>query len=90
MIINNWLNGGDFQWSGLRTVDCKIGAKRSIHRLAKAFDIKCKIPAEEMRQEILKNQDHDAFQYINRIEADVSWLHVDRARTENRIAVFKG
>jgi len=89
MVINDWHWGGKFQWSGLRTVDCTEGSTWSIHRLAKAFDIKAKdISADAMRDEIMAHQDHPFLKYINRMEDDVSWLHVDRANVENRIVLF--
>jgi hypothetical protein len=89
MVINDWYWKGEFQWSGLRPNYCKIGSKWSIHRLAKGFDIKCEqYTAEEMRAEILANKNHELLKYINRMEGNVNWLHVDRANIENRIVVF--
>jgi hypothetical protein len=88
MIINDWHWHGEYQWSGLRTIDCLEGSKWSLHRLARAFDIKCRIPAEKMRSEIMANQDHDLLKYINRMEDGVWWLHVDRANVEGRIILF--
>jgi len=89
MTINDWHWGGQFRWSGLRTVDCKEGSTWSIHRLAKAFDMKAKgISADAMRAEIMAHQDHPFLKYIYRMEDGVSWLHVDRANVENRIVLF--
>ena len=84
--INDWYWGGQYQWSGLRTLDCTIGGDLSQHRLANGFD--CKIggvPAEEARQVILANQDHKYLQYITCIEADVDWLHADSRNIRDRI-----
>lgn len=88
LTINNWHWGGQLQWSGLRTLDCTEGAQYSMHRFGKAFDIKAKLSATEMRREIMAHKDHPFLKYINRMEDGVSWLHVDRANVEERIVLF--
>jgi hypothetical protein len=88
MIINNWYWHGEYQWSGLRTLYCTEGSRWSLHRLAKAADIKCEIPADEMRKEIIKHQDDPLLKWINRMEDKKDWLHVDRANIEGRIILF--
>jgi hypothetical protein len=90
MIINNWYWHGEYQWSGLRTIDYAEGSKWSIHRLARAFDIKCRILAGEMRSEIMANQDHDLLKYVNRMEDGFGGLHVDRAKVDDGIVFFNG
>ena len=89
MIINDWYWFGNYEWSGLRTIGYMGGSEWSFHRLAKGFDIKCKyLSAENMRTEILANQNHKLLKRINRMEAGRPWLHVDRANIKNRIEVF--
>ena len=88
--INDWEWGGQYQWSGLRTIYCKEGADRSIHRLADAFDLKIDglKDYEALRKEIIFNQNHPLLRRIMRIEADTAtWLHIDRANVPNRIAI---
>jgi hypothetical protein len=76
--INTWASGGDRRWSGLRDQSCTIGADISQHRYGRALDmIVCGIPAEEIRAEIIANQ--ECFKYITRMEDGVSWLHIDCA-----------
>ena len=89
MTINDWYWGGEYEWSGLRTIECKEGADRSFHRLAKGFDLKNDMyEYEHMRIVILANQDNELLQYVKRIEADTpTWLHVDRANVGKRIVV---
>ena len=98
IIINNWNWGGRYNWSGLRTIFCEIGADRSMHRFAKGFDLKFKgldqpEEYEEMRRIILKHQDHPLLVKIARIEADTkSWLHIDSANIPDskRIQIVRG
>jgi len=40
VIINNWYWGGSFRYSGLRPIDCKVGAPLSDHKFAHALDLK--------------------------------------------------
>jgi hypothetical protein len=78
LVINDWHIGGKFNFSGYRPHWCNVGAKGSAHREGMAFDCKSdKYTAEEMRQKILADIDNPMLKYINRIEADVGWLHVD-------------
>lgn len=94
MTINNWLWGGNLQNRGLRGPECTIGAPKSYHKVGKALD--CDIQgftAAELREEILRNQDAPELCLIQRMEADVSWLHVDVGDLpsgKSRIYVFKG
>lgn len=86
--INDWYWGGQYQWSGLRTLDCSIGGDLSQHRLANAADCKIEgVPAEEARRVILADQDHKDLQYITCIEADVDWLHIDSRNIKDRIRI---
>lgn len=76
--INNWHEDLPFMWSGLRTSSCTIGAKLSAHRAGKALDMKFRdVPTEEIRQDIKSGKFEEIKGYINRIELDVTWLHVD-------------
>ena len=86
--VNNWKAGGPFQWRGLRPRSCDIGAEYSIHRFGGATDLDVKgLTAEEVRQEILKNKDHEKFRLINCMEADVLWLHMDTRNISDRIRI---
>lgn len=86
--INNWLWGGDFQFRGLRPKYADVGATHSLHRFGGAFDGDIKgVTAEEARQEILKNKDHELLKHINCIEAKVKWLHSDVRNVSDRIKI---
>jgi len=86
--INSWKWGGNFQWSGYRSMKCTIGATKSMHRVGQAFDCKFKnITAEEVRQAIKKDEAYWK-QYIGRIENNVSWLHIDTKDMANAIRWF--
>lgn len=41
VIINNWWDGGEFQYSGYRDPACKEGSTLSQHRAFNAEDLKC-------------------------------------------------
>lgn len=81
LICNNWAAGGNRNYSGYREPECKIGAKKSLHRLGKAYDlISTKMTAKEMRDKLEQNQDK-LIQPI-RVEkwdssGEISWLHID-------------
>lgn len=87
--VNNWHIGGQFNNRGLRTQDCKVGAKNSAHKKGLAFDIDVKgMKAEEVRQFILAHQKELPF--ITRLESDVNWCHFDCVYTgKNQITMFK-
>lgn len=87
MTVNNWLWGGDRNWSGLRVVGSPYYRKWSMHSWGKAFDaVFSKYSAEEVRQYILNNIDE--FPEIRGIETDISWLHID-TRNRAELITFK-
>lgn len=78
MVINNWHLGGKFSSRGLRTPTNTIGAPYSQHRFGRAVDFHIfGISAEEVRKEIIKNQNIFPFNEITAIEKDVTWVHID-------------
>ena len=89
IIVNNWINGGEFSNRGFRTADSNIGAKLSMHKVGGAIDCHCPhLSADELREIVIKNQSR--FKHIKRIEADVNWLHMDIKETGlNYIYLFK-
>jgi hypothetical protein len=88
VIVNNWLWRGDFQFRGFRPVTCQTGAEYSQHRMGNAFDLDVQgIPAEEVRQEILKRKDDVLFHFIMCLEAGTNWVHFDCRNILQRIKV---
>lgn len=76
LIANSWKQGGTFTQRGLREQNSKTGSPKSQHKLGRALDVvSSTMPAEEMRQKIAEHADE--LPYNIRIEAGVSWLHVD-------------
>ena len=77
--INDWLWGGSYSQSGLRTPDSHYFSFLSQHTRARAFDNKFSdYSPEEVRQYILANPFKDELKYITCIEADTpSWVHID-------------
>lgn len=79
--INNYGYGGKRINSGLRALDCKVGAYKSKHKQGIAFDIRAK-DMDDLRAFIKK---HDTFFQIARVEKfeyTKSWCHIEFA---NRI-----
>lgn len=85
------INADGRNWCGYRTPDCKIGAPKSMHKLGKALDLHCSsMTAEDMRKLILKACEQGAMPNLGRIEADVSWCHIDLGPRKNgKVYVFK-
>jgi len=76
MSINTYLWSGNRTQSGVRTKNSKYYSETSQHSLGKAIDcVFGNYSTDEVREYILANQDE--FPTIKRIEADVSWLHID-------------
>lgn len=92
LICNTWYQDGCRRDSGYRTADCKVGAKKSQHKLGKAVDLLCaKYSAEEIRQLIEDNQ--HLLPYPIRIEKNTAWLHIDVKDMDykgNKIYYFQG
>lgn len=85
-IINDWKFGGEYQWSGLRTKDCNIGAEYSLHRFGKAVDlhhdriddIKFRLINIILDKEKPMLLEELFLKRINAIEKNtIGWLHVD-------------
>lgn len=85
--INNWWNGGERNWSGLRTAESPYYSQTSQHTYGRASDKIFSVGAEEVRSYI---QLHWWELGINCIEADVSWVHSDvRWWTGNELLIVK-
>jgi hypothetical protein len=93
--VNNWWKGiGSFQYRGYRPHDCLIGASQSYHKRGMAFDFDVKgLDADTVRGMILEHQDDPLLHLIQRMESDVSWVHIDIGNIPNgkqRIYCFRG
>lgn len=89
--VNNWHDGGPFQWRGYRTREkaAELGAPNSRHAHGDAFDCDITgITAEEARHRICANKDHPLLNKIMRLEGRVPWLHFDLMPGSSRIHVF--
>lgn len=82
--INNYAAGGKRQWCGLRTPECKIGAKKSQHRLGKAADLHPLRMTAEMARTIVRNAvAAGKLKHLGGVELDVEWLHLDCRPKQN-------
>ena len=77
--INNYLAGGNYQYSGFRDHACTIGAVNSQHRQGRAIDFRVKgMEPEEVRQDIITYFPLYKAVGLTTIEADTAtWIHAD-------------
>lgn len=84
--VNNWVWGGDREWSGLRTPDSPFYSPYSQHTFGRAADcLFASVSADEVRSEIISSP--HLFPRIMSVELDVSWLHFD-VRNCQRIKTY--
>lgn len=79
LVVNNWREGGELEWCGLRTLDCYKGAKWSAHRLGCGFDAHCPtMSAPEVQEFIRTKHKQGLLQRIKRMEIGTpTWTHID-------------
>ena len=86
-IINTWHSDtlkkayGDRRWSGLRTIDyygtfTAFENSFSQHKYGRAIDCLLKEFDADMVRQVVLEEPHE-FPYIQAMELDTSWLHVD-------------
>lgn len=88
--VNDWIWKGKYDSRGYRAPDDPDGATNSQHRYGRAVDsVSDKYPAEERRQEMIKNWDTKYRDIgITRIELGTSWLHADCGWVLNQTKLF--
>lgn len=93
LVCNNWALGGLRNYCGYRPKDVNIGAKNSMHKQGRAFDlVSRKMSAKDMRR-ILEERQYELV-YPIRVEkwegnGEISWLHIDNGDTKgNQIYFF--
>ena|SRR3990167_10573598 len=91
VIINNWKDGGAYNYSGYRPPECNVGARFSQHRLGRAIDIK--VPGIDLLQLysfIKKNSDKfPDITCLENIQHTNTWIHADcRFTGENSILII--
>jgi len=91
--INNWYNKGKNQWRGARNPKCKEYSKGSQHTLIigslrqlQAVDFISTVKAETIRKHIIEN--YELYPTFKRLEAGVSWVHIDTKGTHKGILTF--
>lgn len=85
IIINNWYDGGKYNYSGFREPKCTVGADLSQHRFGRAIDIKVSgLTSEEVYTAIIKAQEKFMDAGLTTME-DVrdtpTWNHLDCRHT---------
>jgi len=86
--INNWLTGGDRNWSGIRTSDSSLFSFTSQHAHGRASDkLFTHATAQEVREYIRKNW---MILGITCIEDNVTWVHSDvRNCSQNQLLIVQ-
>jgi uncharacterized protein YcbK (DUF882 family) len=85
--VNNWVWGGNRNWSGLRTAGFYSSLQSyenslSQHKYGRAVDFLVKgMSAVDVRKFIFANKEH--FPYITFVETDISWVHIDCRNCES-------
>lgn len=78
--INNHLWSGPLQYSGWRPWDCSEGAKFSGHKYGRCADVHTdldRITPEELLEDIIKNPNRSAYEYITEVETGTQgWCHI--------------
>ena len=86
--INNYVWGGNRQWSGWRLPESDNYSETSQHSLGNAADcVFSSYNVEDVRKFIIDNP--KLFPYVKGIELGVSWLHIDVRNTEHLIKFNK-
>lgn len=79
--INDWVFGGNREYSGFREPNCSIGVTFSQHRFGRAIDCLIKNTlADEVRRYVVNHRRH--FPYVTAMEDGVPWVHLDCRTTE--------
>ena len=82
MICNDWAWGGPINYRGWRPFDYGEGAPLSQHKFGRALDlVPLEVSAEEIREDMSRNNTVKFWGYIKRVENDTAWLHIDCANT---------
>lgn len=90
--VNNWKSGGQYKFSGFRPKNCKIGAKKSGHKLGKSVDIKVKgmTPAEVLSFIQSRYNEFPEITEIEDIKFTPTWLHISCRHTGlNHLKIIK-
>ena len=92
--VNNWNEGGNFQYRGFRPMNCTVGGKLSQHRMGRAFDCNFKnATPDEVREDIMRNEQYFLDLGMTTIEDGAfarTWLHFDtRWHKEGKIKIVK-
>lgn len=101
IVINNWHQGGPYNFRGYRPRSCTEGGENSQHRLGNAFDCdmilvfadgtRQEVDYADIHQAILSDQDSFLLAGLSAIEhlSDApSWLHSDCRWIENATSIL--
>lgn len=79
------INNDQYNYSGFREPECKVGAKLSQHRFGRAMDLKFKnATAQEVYKDVIENYDlykKFGLTTVENIDKTPTWLHCDLRNT---------
>lgn len=95
-IVNDWVWGGNYSESGLRSPDTSTGAMYSQHKFGRALDMKFKEhKAQTIREWLEINWTEDLSKAVLgevvkiTVETDITWLHIDIRNNHKIFNKFK-
>lgn len=90
LIVNSWARGGNRSNSGLRAMNCPVGAAMSQHKFGRAIDFISRtitpkqiyddlVSAGGLKPEFKTTNPKSPWVYINRLEyyPGITWTHID-------------
>ena len=87
--INNWHEGGDRKWSGLRTSKSPWYKTYSQHSFGRAADLIFRETTADDVSKVLLTREHDWKRMgLGGIELGKSWLHIDTRNSKELIKFY--
>jgi hypothetical protein len=82
IIVNNWINGGQYKESGLREFTTTTGARMSQHKFGRAMDIKVAgMTPKQVHAIILENEkffiQNQLITTLENADYTKTWTHID-------------
>jgi len=82
IIINNYMHGGEREWSGLRTPNSPYYSPTSQHSFGRAADCLFRDTDVELVRKHIISKTIPARIHITAVELGTSWLHIDCRNVE--------
>jgi hypothetical protein len=89
ILINNWKEGGSFQYRAFRPAGCGVGSVYGAHYLGRGIDFNVPdIPPAQVQIDLVKNSElWPAITRMEELAATPTWTHIDNG---NRLTESPG